>query len=75
MRPLASNGDQQQESGVDVLKSDQSIIGNFGLKGMESKTGLLNIWPCRASAQGYTCLSNQNHISIITEVFMIHISE
>ena len=32
---------------------------------MESKTGLLNIWPCRASAQGYTCLYNRNTFQLL----------
>jgi len=30
MRPLATNDDQRQESGVDVLNSDQSIVGDLG---------------------------------------------
>jgi len=31
--PLETNGDQRQGSGVDVLNSDQSMVGDFGFKG------------------------------------------
>jgi len=56
MRSLATNGDQRQGSGVDVLNSDQSIVGDFEFKG--SGPGVIPTRSLAVSASSTLHLNN-----------------